>query len=125
MCVLLNNTSLVYIELQGTTLKIIPENLKSRNLNKLAISLKLDLQHCLLGYDKFIKINTWSINFEHLRCDNLLLVQTLATYFKEVGELMEELSEMKLVVEQMQIQMNMLYKIVQDNSEINQTERNK
>ena len=58
-----------YIELQGTTLKISPENFMSRNLNKLAVALKLGIQHCPLEHDKFIKSNTWHINLEHLRCD--------------------------------------------------------
>ena len=57
--------------------------------------------------------------------DNLLLVQTLATHFKEVIELKEELSEMKLIVEKMQIQINTLCKIVQDDGEIKQTKKDK
>ena len=58
-----------YIELQGTTLKISPENFMTRNLNKLAVALKLGIQHCPLGHDKFIKSNNWYINLEHLQCD--------------------------------------------------------
>ena len=59
---------------------------------------------------------------QHTNEENLLLVQTLATYFKHVHELKEELSETKLIVEKLQIQMNTLNKIVQDKKETQQTE---
>ena len=48
------------MELQGTTLKLSSGNLKGSNLKKLAISVKLDLQYCPLGYDQFIKRYTRS-----------------------------------------------------------------
>ena len=57
--------------------------------------------------------------------DNLLLVQTLAAHFKEVVELKEELSELKLIMEKMQIQINTLCKIVQDDGESSKPKRTK
>ena len=52
---------ILHLELQGTTRKFSSENLESQNLNKLAISLKLDLQHCPLIDGKFIKRYNLSI----------------------------------------------------------------